>query len=154
MSLQALCKRVVVTIQRHATVEDAARLMRASHVGDLVVVDADDTRKPVGIFTDRDLAVEVVALGMAPPTTPVGLVMSSPVLTLRKEDDLTEALDKMAARGVRRAPVVDGEGRLTGLISVDDLVPLLAQEMARVGTLIRRAQAQEIMKTDTSLQDE
>jgi CBS domain-containing protein len=60
----------------------------------------------------------------------------------------------MAARGVRRAPVVDGEGRLTGLISVDDLVPLLAQEMARVGTLIRRAQAQEIMKTDTSLQDE
>jgi CBS domain-containing protein len=60
----------------------------------------------------------------------------------------------MAARGVRRAPVVDDEGRLTGVVSVDDVVPLLAQEMARIGVLIRRAHAEEIIKTDSSVQDE
>lgn len=78
LSLKPLCKRVVVTIQRHASVEDAARLMRSSHVGDLVVVDADDTRKPVGLFTDRDIALAVVAEGLPAPITPVGLVMSTP----------------------------------------------------------------------------
>ena len=154
MSISSLCKRVVVTIHRDATVEDAALFMRSSHIGDVVVVDAADTRRPVGIITDRDIAVEVVAQGLAPAQTPVGSVMSTPVLSLREEDSLLEALDKMSAGGVRRAPVLDRDGRLKGLVSVDDLVPLLARELAKIGALIRHEQAAVIRKTENSFSDE
>jgi CBS domain-containing protein len=154
MSISSLCKRVVVTIQRDATVEDAAIMMRSSHIGDVVVVDAADTRRPVGIITDRDIAVEVVAQGLVPAQTPVGSVMSSPVLSLREEDGFLEALDKMSAGGVRRAPILDRDGRLKGLVSVDDLVPLLARELAKIGALIRHEQAAETRKTKNSFSDE
>ena len=154
MSIKALCKRIIVTIQREATAEDAARLMRSNHIGDVVVVDAVNMRKPVGIITDRDIAVEVVAQGLAPAKTPVGAVMSGPVLTLREDDGFIAALDKMSARGVRRAPVVDHDGQLKGLISVDDLVPLLGRELAKIWALIRHEQSREILKTDGSFQDE
>jgi len=154
MTISALCHRVVVTIHRQATAEDAARLMRSCHIGDLVVVDAADTRVPVGMITDRDIVVGVIAQGLAAAQTPVGSVMSSPVLTLREDDEFLEALDKMSKRGVRRAPVVDREGRLQSLISVDDLVPLLARELAKVGALIGHGQAAEIQKTNNSFVDE
>ena len=61
MTISTLCQRVVVTIHRQATAGDAARLMRSSHAGDVVVVDAADTRVPVGTITDRDIVVEVIA---------------------------------------------------------------------------------------------
>jgi CBS domain-containing protein len=154
MTISALCKRVVVTIHRDATVENAALVMRSSHIGDVVVVDAADTRRPIGIITDRDIAVEVVAQGLAPAQTLVGSVMSTPVVSLREEDSFLEALDKMSARGVRRAPVLDRDGRLKGMVSVDDLVPLLARELAKIGALIRHEQAAEMRKTENSFSDE
>lgn len=154
MTISALCKRVVVTIHRDATVENAAVFMRSSHIGDVVVVDAADTRRPVGIITDRDIAVEVVAQGLAPAQTLVGSVMSTPLVSLREEDGFLEALDKMSAGGVRRAPVLDREGRLKGMVSVDDLVPLLARELAKIGALIRHEQAAEMRKTKNSFSDE
>ncbi len=154
MTIGDLCKRVVVTIHRDATAEDAARMMRASHIGNVVVVDPSDTRKPVGIITDRDIAVEVVAQGLSPGQTPVGSVMSAPVVSLREEDSFIEALDKMSGRGVRRAPVLDRDGHLKGLVSVDDLVPLLARELAKVGALIRHGQAAEMRKTRNAFTDE
>ena len=154
MTISDLCNRVVVTIRRDATAEDAARIMRASHIGNVVVVDGADTRKPVGIITDRDIAVEIVAQGLAPAQTMVGSVMSAPVVTLREDDGFLEALDKMSARGVRRAPVVDRDGRLKGMVSVDDLVPLLARELAKIGALIRHEQAAEMRKTENSFTDE
>jgi CBS domain-containing protein len=154
MSISSLCKRIVVTIHRDATIEDAALFMRSSHIGDVVVVDAADTRKPVGIITDRDIAVEVVAQGLVPAQTTVGSIMSTPVVSLREEDGFLEALDKMSACGVRRAPVLDRDGRLKGLVSVDDLVPLLARELAKIGALIRHEQAAEMRKTKNSFSDE
>ena len=154
MSIRSLCKRVVVTIHRDATVQDAALFMRSSHIGNVVVVDAVDTRRPVGIITDRDIAVEVVAQGLAPAQTLVGSVMSTPVVSLREEDSFLEALDKMSARGVRRAPVLDRDGHLKGLVSVNDLVPLLARELAKIGALIRHEQAAEMRKTENSFTDE
>jgi len=154
MTISSLCKRVVVTIHRDATVEDAALFMRSSHIGDVVVVDAVDTRRPVGIITDRDIAVEVVAQGLVPARTTVGSVMSAPLVSLREEDGFLEALDKMSAGGVRRAPVLDRDGRLKGMVSVDDLVPLLARELAKIGALIRHEQAAEMRKTKNSFTDE
>jgi CBS domain-containing protein len=154
MSIRSLVQRGAVTIHRQASAEAAASLMRSSHVGDVVVVDAADTRVPVGMVTDRDIVVKVVAEGLRPSQTLVGSIMSHPVVTVREEDGFIQALDKMSARGVRRAPVVDGDGRLHGLISVDDLVPLLARELAKIGALIRHGQAAEIQKSGTSLSDE
>src|SRR5512146_293716 len=154
MTISALCKREVVTIQRQATAEDAARLMRSEHVGDVVVVDAADERKPVGIITDRDIVIGIVGQGLAPANTPVESVMSSPILTVREDDGFIAALDKMSARGVRRAPVVDRDGHLKGLVSVDDLVPLLARELAKIGALIRHEQDEESVKTENSFQNE
>jgi CBS domain-containing protein len=143
-----------VTIHRNATVEAAAQMMRASHIGNVIVVDAAETRKPVGIITDRDIAVEVVAQGLAPAQTTVGSVMSAPVVSLSEDDSFIEALDKMSAQGVRRAPVLDRDGRLKGLVSVDDLVPLIARELAKIGALIRHGQAAEMRKTKNAFTDE
>jgi CBS domain-containing protein len=154
MTIASMCNRVPVTIWGSASVEDAARLMRSQYIGDVIVVDPADTRKPVGILTDRDIAINVVGRGMAPARTPVGSVMSTPLLTVREDEDLASALEKMSARGVRRAPVVDRSGHLAGLISVDDLVPLLARELGKIGALIRRDQAGEIRKTEYPAQDE
>ena len=154
MSISSLCKRVVVTIHRDATIENAALFMRSSHIGDVVVVDAADTRRPIGIITDRDIAVEVVAQGLVPAQTTVGSIMSTPVVSLLEEDGFLEALDKMSAGGVRRAPVLDRDGHLKGMVSVDDLVPLLARELAKIGALIRHEQAAEMRKTKNSFSDE
>ena len=154
MGVSELCRRGVVTIHRNATVEAAAQMMRASHIGDVIVVDTADTRKPVGIITDRDITVQVVAQGLAPAQTTVGSVMSAPLVSLSEDDSFIEALDKMAARGVRRVPVLDRDGRLKGLVSVDDLVPLLARELAKIGALIRHGQAAEMRKTKNSFTDE
>ncbi|MDH5535305.1 MAG: CBS domain-containing protein [Betaproteobacteria bacterium] len=154
MTIRDFCRRNVVRIERPATVRDAARLMRENHVGDVVVVDAADPRVPVGVVTDRDIVIRVVDKGLAPARTPVAAIMSSPVVTLREDDGLLVALDRMSAGGVRRAPVVDADGHLRGLVSVDDLVPLLARELAKIGALIRHEQAAEARNTENLVADE
>ncbi|OGA60856.1 MAG: hypothetical protein A3G81_24070 [Betaproteobacteria bacterium RIFCSPLOWO2_12_FULL_65_14] len=154
MTIAALCARDVATLPRGATVQDAARLMRARHVGDVVIVGSADSGVPLGILTDRDIAIEVIGQGLAPAQTPVESAMSAPLLTLREDDGVLESLSRMAARGVRRAPVLDRAGRLSGLVSVDDLVPLLARELAKVSVLIRRGQRHEARKTEDTFKDE
>ena len=130
MTIGALCTRKVATVRRDATVAQAAASMRAYHVGDLLVTDPADDRIPIGIITDRDIVLEVVGQGMAPADVPVGAVMSAPLVSLREEDGVLEALSIMAARGVRRAPVLDRGGRLAGVLSIDDLLALLVRELS------------------------
>jgi CBS domain-containing protein len=153
MTIGTLCAKPVARIRLDATVADAALLMRASHVGDLVVVDGDG-QSPVGIITDHEIVVEVIGQGFAPTQIPVASVMSTPLLALHEEDGLLEALEQMAARGVRRAPIVDRHGHLKGLVSMDDVVPLLARELAKISVLIRREQTGEVRRTEDVLQDE
>lgn len=154
MGIHELCKRTVVTIHRQGTAEEAARLMRENRIGVVVVVDALDARVPVGVLTDRDIVLKVVGQGLAPAGASVESIMSTPVVTLREDDGFLPALDKMSARGVRRAPVVGGDGRLKGLISVDDLVPFLARELAKIGAMIRHEQAAEARKIANVSADE
>lgn len=154
MTIASLCTKDVARLQRGATVQDAARLMRARHVGDVVIVGSADSGVALGILTDRDIAVDVVGRGLAPAQVPVESAMSAPLLTLREDDGVLESLSRMAARGVRRAPVLDRAGRLSGLVSVDDLVPLLARELAKVSVLIRRGQRHEARRTEDAFSDE
>jgi len=144
MPVGELCIRQTVVAPRGTSIHDAAKLMREYHVGDLVVTDpTDGKRKPVGIVTDRDIVIEVLAQGLDPGRLAVEDIMSQDLVTVREQEGLFETIGKMRAKGVRRVPVVDSEGTLAGIVTVDDLVGLLADELGEVAKLISREQKQE-----------
>ena len=144
MSLGEICNRQVVVIGREASLRDAVRHMREHHVGDLVVVEGTTSPPvPVGILTDRDIVIEVLAQDVEPETVCVGDVMSRDLLTAREEDDLLDTVKAMRARGVRRLPVLDRQGRLAGIVTFDDLVELLAEQLTDLARLVSNEQTRE-----------
>ncbi len=122
MKTGQVCKRDVVAIEATGNLADASRLMRQAHVGSIVVVDETGLRRPVGIVTDRDIVVEVVAAGLDPNTLTVGEIMARTLAVAREEDDALVSLKTMRRRGVRRLPVVDSTGALVGIVTLDDLL--------------------------------
>ncbi len=117
------------------SVLDAARRMRDRQVGTVIVV---DDQRPVGILTDRDLTVRVLAPGLDPRTTRVSEVMTPSPTTIREEDAIEAAVGYMRAGRFRRLPVVGRDGHLVGILALDDVLELVAQEMSDVGQLLRR----------------
>ena len=99
----------------------AAQLMRTADVGSIPVVESDQTKKLVGIVTDRDLALQVVANERDAKATKVGDVMTRDIITCRMDDDVQKALDAMAQYQLRRMPVVDNNQNLVGIISQADI---------------------------------
>lgn len=144
MPIGEICNReVVVSFPKESAVE-AARLMRQYHVGDLVIVEeGKDRRIPVGIVTDRDLVVEVMAKEVDPARFTVGDLMTRELLTVREGDGIYETIQRMRTHGVRRVPVVDAGGGLVGIVSIDDLFSLLAEEMTDLVRVTSREQAVE-----------
>ena len=133
------CTRDVVTVAPDASVVDACTLMRKHHVGAIVIVEeGGDGRKPLGILTDRDIAVEVVALGLAPETLKVSEVVQRPVTTIRDDSGYAETVRLMSVNGVRRMPVVDAGGKLVGIITVDDILRQLASPLVALSDLVAR----------------
>jgi len=144
MSIGEICNRDVVVIEKNATIREAARRMRQYHVGDLVVTrDQEGVRVPIGILTDRDIVVEVLGEDVNIDAVSVGDIMSNKLLTARAADGLWDSLQRMRTAGVRRLPVVDGRGALQGIVTVDDLVELLAEELLQVAKVSVREQAAE-----------
>ena len=144
MAVGEICNREVVITEKSVSVVDAAQLMRSHHVGDLVVVEEKGGRRhPVGIVTDRDIVVEVVAAGVNPDTLKVGDIMGPELATLRESEGLFEALRYMRDKGVRRMPVVDRDGGLVGILTLDDLLSLLAEEMTELAKLVSRERQRE-----------
>lgn len=134
-----LCIRDVVTVQRDESVVDAARRMADLGIGDLVVVDesGDGIARPLGIVTDRDLVVHVLAnTGHPPSSIKVADVMSAELVTAAEEDDIESVLSKLRHAGIRRIPVVDRRGYLQGIITLDDVVDWMAEQLAIVTSLI------------------
>ena len=130
MLLKDACTPEVVCCRGSTTALEAARLMRQKHVGDLVVVDdPDDERVPLGMVTDRDIVVEVLAKGLDPSTTSVASITRAPVVIALDTEDTSQVLERMRAHGVRRIPVVDRDGAAIGIIALDDLLRLLVAEM-------------------------
>jgi CBS domain-containing protein len=127
--LGKICTKPVVTASAQMTVDQAARVMRSKNVGALVVVNAG---RPVGILTDRDVAVEVVARGMDPDTVRVGDVMGKKPVTIREELGILDAAKVFAKTGLRRLPVVTRSGVMVGIIAMDDLIMLLGNEMGHM----------------------
>lgn len=126
------------------SVIEAARLMRDRHVGCVIVTaDAAADGVPQGILTDRDIVVAVLALNLDPEEVSVGDVMSPGPHTVGAGDTRAEALEIMRAKGVRRLPVVDTDGRLVGIVSADDLLGLVADEVSSLARLVSREQRRE-----------
>ena len=129
MTCGELCTRQVSTVLPTTLVDEAARQMRRDHVGCLVVVEnLDADRRVVGIVTDRDLVTTVVARGAAPTAIGVGEVMVRDVVCVREEDSIVDLLATIQSRRVRRVPVVGPDQRLVGIVGVDDLLGVLAEQ--------------------------
>src|SRR5579871_6107032 len=146
MPIGDVCVRDVVVASKDTTVQEAAVLMRHHHVGDLVVVEegADGRKIPVGIVTDRDIVVSVVAPTLNAAVYTLGDMALRELVTVKEDQGVFEAIQQMRMTGVRRMPVVDRAGGLVGIISVDDLVQLLSEEMSELAKLISREQVLEI----------
>ena len=144
MAVGNYCNREVVVVERGDSIAATAALMRRHHVGDLVVVDrrGDDT-VPVGLVTDRDIVVEVVAAGVAPDAVTAGDIMSGEVHTARETDELWATLERMRTFGVRRMPVVDEHSALVGILTLDDMLELLTEGLTGLVKLVRRELATE-----------
>ena len=133
------CVRNVVTVAREATVVEVATLMRQYHIGAVLVVEERaDGKFPVGVLTDRDIVVEIVAAGLDPASVKVGELMQRPVTTVTESADYGETVRLMAVNGVRRMPVVDAHGRLVGIITVDDILRQLAGPLVALADLAVR----------------
>ena len=144
MPIGEICNREVVFSYRNHTVREAALLMREYHVGDLVVVEENGKRKPVGIVTDRDIAISIVALGLDPDVITVGDIMGPELVTVRENQGVFETIQQMRLKGVRRLPIVGEEGALVGIVAVDDLVALFADELSELSKAIVREQMVEV----------
>lgn len=144
MSVGSLSNPNVATIEPGAGIPEAAIAMREAHVGDLVVVERRGGRPvPVGVLTDRDLVIEVLAEKVDPKSVRVADIMSADVVTVRESNGLEFALREMEQRGLRRLPVVDGDGALVGIVSADDVVDHIARLAAHVAGAIRLEQYNE-----------
>ncbi|MDY0042739.1 MAG: CBS domain-containing protein [Desulforhabdus sp.] len=137
MVISQICSKHVVTVEKEQTLVEAARRMRESHVRDLVVVEAkEDKVTPVGMLTDRDIVIAVVADNIDRfNSILVGDVMSFELVTAREDESLTDVLERMGTSGIRHIPVVGFSGELTGLLSFDDVICLLASLMRDLAAL-------------------
>lgn len=140
-----LSTRDVAVARRGETLLEAAQRMRDEHVGALVVVDEGARGPiPVGILTDRDIIVSVLArTDRHLHTVLVGDVMTETVVVAHLDEPLVDAIARMSAAGVRRLPVVDQHGLLEGIISFDDVIGRLAAQVGELVTLLRREQRRE-----------
>lgn len=133
-----IASRIAIIVTRETGVITAARLMREHHVGSVLVVREDGgVRRPIGIVTDRDLVLEVMAQELDPVRVTVGDVMNEPLVTATESDTVFDAVDAMRRHGVRRLAVIDDGGALVGVVAMDDILSLLAEEL---GALARTTQ--------------
>jgi CBS domain-containing protein len=137
MNAGDICNRSVTVAERKMPLVKAAQLMREHHVSCLVVVDETRAgRIAVGMLTDRDLVTMVMAKGLDPGKLLVEDVMGTEVITALADDSIKSLLEIMKRRGLRRLPVVTATGVLEGLITLDDLLPLMAEQLRDMAAII------------------
>jgi CBS domain-containing protein len=138
MKLGHICEADVVTTFAETSVVDAAAEMRRTQVGALVVVEERNSGTwPVGIVTDRDIAVALTA-GPPQDATCVADVMSRNLIVASEHDDFFDGLSKMRRFGIRRLPVIALDGRLRGLITLDDMIEVLSAKLREAAAVVPR----------------
>lgn len=147
MPIGEICQREVVIAEFKDSVLHAAQLMRKHHVGDVVVVNkSNGSSLPVGIITDRDLVIEILAPELDPKTLTIADIMVSELATVKEDTGVFEAIRYMRIKGVRRMPVVDDNGNLVGVVTLDDLFSLLVEELGLLVKLISHEQKNEALE--------
>ena len=144
MSAGEYCNREVIIVEPTISVTEAAVLMRHHHVGDLVVVEKEgEEALPIGIITDRDIVIEVMAQKLDPDSLTVKDIMSTDPVSVPVTTSLLDTLELMKQRGVRRVLVVADDGSLQGLLSADDAIELIAEQLNDLTQLVDREVKQE-----------
>lgn len=145
MAIRDVCVRDVVVAGPETTVREAAQLMAQHHVGNIVVVARQPGGViPIGIITDRDIVRNVVAEKLDSSAFTLGDLVARDLITAKEDQGVFECIQLMRMNAIRRMPVVDRDGILSGIISLDDLIQLLAEELSELGKLIAREQAHEV----------
>ncbi|WP_133137942.1 CBS domain-containing protein [Legionella rowbothamii] len=145
MKIGEFCNRDVIIMNGGESVKTAAELMRRHHVGDVVLVEEHEGEQiPIGIVTDRDLVVEVMAVGLEATVLTVQDLITRSLLMVKEDDCLFDCLELMKIKGVRRLPVVDSQKSLIGIITMDDITVLLAGMLYNVVSLVDREQKNEM----------
>jgi CBS domain-containing protein len=140
MSLERVCHREVVTVSPQSSLLEVARLMRSQHVGSVIVVEEN---RPVGILTDRDIIVKVVAAEKAPKAVRAYEIMTPNPALVNINYDPLDATQIMRDRGLRRLPVVDENRHLLGIMTLDDVLGLLGKEAANLAETVHTELAKE-----------
>jgi CBS domain-containing protein len=135
MKTRDLCSKDVVAVPGTTKLDIVAKAMRHAHVGSVVVI-GDEGRKPIGMLTDRDIVLEVVAMGLDPRTVAAAEVMTTSPVVTGADDDALWALKTMRDRGVRRLPVVDEKGELAGMLAFDDLIEVVGTTLGDIAQVI------------------
>jgi CBS domain-containing protein len=144
MLLKDICVLDVACCDRDASILEAARLMRQHHTGDLIVVDdPNGDRVPVGIVTDRDIVIEVLANELDPATTKVSRAMNAKLVVAGAAETLEDAIDRMRLHGVRRLPILKHEGSLLGIVTLDDLLRMHSAEATALADIVSKEQTHE-----------
>lgn len=130
-------------------VSKAADLMKSANIGSVLVVENEQTRKLVGVLTDRDLALKIVAKGLDARSTTVEAVMTQEVVTCLAEDDLQIALDAMAEHQLRRIPIVDNDNKILGIIAQADVATRVDQP-EKTATMVKEVSQAKTMVKEVS----
>ena len=143
-TVDSFCIREVVTVTRETPVLRCAQLMHDEHVGAVVIIDDIDGKLvPVGLLTDRDIAIEVVAFDVAARAITAGDLMSGDLAMVRSTDDVLTVLATMREHGVRRLPVIGEDGSLEGIVTADNVWEVLAEAIDGLARLVGSEQARE-----------
>ena len=134
----------MVVVEKDESVQTAIALMREHHVGDVVVVDKSGSiSKPVGILTDRDIVLEILAERVDLDAVNIGDVMSQDLHTVQEDTKFLDAIKMMRTKGVRRLPVVNRTGNLVGILTVDDVLGLILEQLSDLVGLVVKQQVRE-----------
>ena len=136
MTAGRICTREVDLVDHNESVQVAAERMNSRNVGTLIVLDEES--HPIGMLTDRDLALRVVGKGRDAIETTVCDIMTRFPYNISEDTSIEAALTKMRSGGFRRLPVVDQEGKLIGVLTLDDILELLCEEFTEIGKLIQK----------------
>jgi len=138
MTIKKICKNKVITASFDTPVYEVANLMKKHNIGNVVIIDNDNKNTPIGIVTDRDIVVKAIADEVNLKDILAKDIMSDDLLMLKEHYGILESLDMMCAKSVRRAPVINDSGTLTGVISTDDLILLIANEIESYAKIVRK----------------
>lgn len=140
-----VCIYYPVVVSQDATLREVASKMREHHIGDVIVTQAINGRvKPIGMITDRDIVIQVIAKDADTRDICATDIMSPDLHTMATTMSIDEAITLMHKKGVRRFPVVDGSGCLVGVVTIDDLLGVVAKQLAQLFDTFGQARAQEI----------